>query len=85
LEQSEDWVIGEGVCAWNEATGDMDRDGIIEIMTVGCMYVGDLCDPDMRIWSIERTDTFPLSIVLAIVGTGVAVLAMALYFARKKR
>jgi len=54
LEQSQDWTIGEGVCAWNVATGDVDKDGTVEIVTVGCMYVSNMCDPDMRIWSIAK-------------------------------
>lgn len=52
LKQSADWTVGEGVCAWNVASGDIDKDGTVEIVTVGCMYVASLCDPDMRIWSI---------------------------------
>ncbi|MFB3888725.1 MAG: FG-GAP repeat domain-containing protein [Candidatus Bathyarchaeia archaeon] len=54
LEHSEEWTVGEGVCAWNVASGDVDRDGTVEIVTVGCMYVTDMCDPDMRIWSVPR-------------------------------
>jgi hypothetical protein len=54
LEQCMDWTIGEGVCAWNVATGDVDKDGTVEIVTVGCMYVSNMCDPDMRIWSIAK-------------------------------
>ncbi len=54
-KQSEDWVIGEGVMAWNGAVADLEGDGKNEILTVGCMYVGNLCDPDMRIWSIQNT------------------------------
>ena len=51
LKYSEDWQVGEGVVAWNVATGDLDKDGTVEIVTVGCMYVSALCDPDLRIWS----------------------------------
>ncbi|MCK4885237.1 VCBS repeat-containing protein, partial [Candidatus Bathyarchaeota archaeon] len=51
LKQNVDWVIGEGVMAWNVATGDVDDDGTVEILTVGCMYISTLCDPDLRIWS----------------------------------
>ena len=36
------------------ATGDVDEDGTVEILTVGCMYVSALCDPDLRIWSIAE-------------------------------
>ena len=51
-KQTQEWSVGEGVCAWNVASGDIDKDGTVEIITVGCMYVTNLCDPDMRIWSI---------------------------------
>ena len=63
LEQSQEWVVGEGVCAWNVASADFDNDGTMEIVTVGCMHIGNLCDPDMRIWSIAA----PLSIELILV------------------
>lgn len=52
LKQSKDWIVGEGVCAWQDGTGDLDNDGAPEIVTVGCMYIGSLCDPDLRIWSL---------------------------------
>jgi len=54
LEYNIDWTVGEGVCAWNVASGDIDKDGTVEIITVGCMYMSNLCDPDMRIWSINQ-------------------------------
>ncbi len=54
LKHGEDWQVGEGVVAWNVATGDVDKDGTVEIVTVGCMYVSALCDPDLRIWSIPQ-------------------------------
>ncbi len=57
MKQSIDWTVGEGVCAWNVASGDVDKDGTVEIITVGCMFVENLCDPDMRIWSIAEDVT----------------------------
>jgi hypothetical protein len=57
IKQSVDWTVGEGVCAWNVASGDVDKDGTVEILTVGCMFVENLCDPDMRIWSIAEDVT----------------------------
>ena len=38
LEQSKVWTIDEGACGWNVATGDVDDDGVMEIVTVGCTY-----------------------------------------------
>jgi hypothetical protein len=58
LKQSQDWVIGEGVMALSIASADLNSDPKNEIVTVGCMYVGNLCDPDLRIWSID-TSTEP--------------------------
>jgi hypothetical protein len=85
LKQNVDWQVGEGVCAWNVGTGDVDDDGTVEIVTVGCMYVSTLCDPDLRIWSIERTSEglpYPL---LAAVGILVAMLIVTLFLFFKKR
>ena len=53
LEQSKDWIVGEAFSAWNVETGDVDNDSVIEIVTVGCMQIGILCDPDLRIWMIN--------------------------------
>ena len=53
LEQAKDWTIGEGVVAWNLVSGDLDKDGDVEIVTVGCMGECGLCDPDLRIWSLD--------------------------------
>jgi hypothetical protein len=86
LKQSQDWVIGDGVCAWNVATGDVDKDGTVEIVTVGCMYVGNLCDPDMRIWSIARESGSPLYVFSAIIGIVAATLVVISFlFVRKRR
>ncbi len=97
LKQSVDWTVGEGVCAWNVASGDIDKDGTVEIVTVGCMYVTNLCDPDMRIWSItgetspaptlvtEKT-TSELQMELIIAGgASIAVIAVATVYLLKKR
>jgi hypothetical protein len=84
LKQSQDWVIGDGVCAWNVATGDVDKDGTVEIVTVGCMYSGNLCDPDMRIWSIP--EGLPIEfIIAAVTSVAVIVLASVFLFAKKSR
>jgi hypothetical protein len=74
LEQSQDWVIGDGVCAWNVASGDFDNDGTVEIVTVGCMYINNLCDPDMRIWSISTP--LPSDLIIAAVA-GIVILTLA--------
>ena len=86
LKQQKDWQIGEGVVAWNVGTGDVDEDGTVEIVTVGCMYVSTLCDPDLRIWSIAKESTalpYPLLATLAIVVA--TALILIFFFVRKKR
>jgi len=70
LKQNKDWTIGDGVVAWNVATGDVDEDGTVEIVTVGCMGMSGLCDPDLRIWSIAKDSAsipYPLLAALGIV------------------
>jgi hypothetical protein len=87
LEQSEDWYIDEGAYAQNLATGDLDRDGVIEIVTVGCTYFSNMCDPGMRIWSIARDPSLPPYALLAVAGIAAAAIvsAVALLWLRKKR
>jgi hypothetical protein len=89
LELKSDWMVGEGVCAWNDGTGDVDNDGVVEIVTVGCMYVGTLCDPDLRIWSLPAASnflTFSSYLPIVIAGAMTAVLAaLALYLFKRKR
>ncbi len=88
LQHEEDWTIGEGVFAWNVGTGDVDGDGVTEIVTVGCMYVNQLCDPDLRIWSLSASESAgpPEYFVFAVAGIAVAVsVVVGLYFIVKKR
>jgi len=89
LKAEEDWIVGEGVFAWNVDTGDVDDDGTVEIVTVGCMYISQLCDPDLRIWSLsassDTTTSFPY-ILFAVAGTVTgALVAVVLYFFVRKR
>jgi hypothetical protein len=67
LEQGKDWTINDGVYAFNVAAGDVDGDGVTEIVTVGCMTISNLCDPDLRIWSIRNAPSFPAVYVVAAV------------------
>jgi hypothetical protein len=90
LKQSEDWVIGDAVSAWNVGTGDVDNDGIVEIVTVGCMETGELCDPDLRIWSLSTATAppapFPYFLV-AVAGAAAAAIVVptAAFMLMKKR
>lgn len=90
LKQSRDWIVGEAVCAWNVGTGDVDNDGVVEIVTVGCMETGNLCDPDLRIWSLPAASESPAPFPYLLVAVGGAAataiaLAAASMFMRKKR
>lgn len=83
LEQSAEWTFDDGACAWNVGNGGVDKDGVLEIITVGCTALGSLCDPDMRIWSIPNVDTnpnywlYPIASALLVATTTVSVLVFA--------
>jgi hypothetical protein len=89
LKQSIDWIIGEGVCAWNLGTGDVDNNGAVEMVTVGCMYINTLCDPDLRIWSlpaVPASPAFPYLIVtiVGVTALGFGAIGAAFLLTRKK-
>jgi hypothetical protein len=83
LEQSKDWTIGEGVAAWNIATEDIDNDGTVEIITVGCMGESGLCDPDLRIWSLNIKNNSVSPIFVAAVILGIVIVVIAIYLISK--
>jgi hypothetical protein len=93
LKQSKDWIVGEAVCSWNVGTGDVDNDGVVEIVTVGCMQIENShdCDPDLRIWSLPAASaphaSFPYLLV-AVGGVATAAIVGAIgtfMFLRKRR
>jgi hypothetical protein len=84
LKQNRDWTVGDGVVAWNVATGDVDEDGTVEIVTVGCMGVSGLCDPDLRIWSIARESASLPYPLLAALGTVALVLVIGILVFKKR-
>ncbi len=100
MKQSNDWTVGEGVCAWNVASGDVDKDGTVEIITVGCMYVTNMCDPDMRIWSLaEEISPLPTAkpqpqsassewqtdIIIAAAGSLIVIVLATVYLLKKRK
>lgn len=88
LIQKEDWTIGEGTFAWNVANADIDKDGKVEIVTVGCMYVSQLCDPDLRIWSLQTlvsSESPYFLIAVAVIACAVLVGAGTYLLVRKNR
>ena len=86
LEQSKDWTIGEGVVVWSLAADDIDKDGKVEIITVGCMGISGLCDPDLRIWSIVPPENSVVAIQILIVAVIVivGVLGIAVFLVKRK-
>jgi hypothetical protein len=87
LKQAQDWLTDEGVCAWNVATGDVDKDGSVEIISVGCSQFCNLCDPDMRIWSIATLNSTQLLPYISVILVGilsVIIIALAILMKYKK-
>jgi hypothetical protein len=85
MKQSKEWTIDEGACGWNVATGDVDNDGVMEIVTVGCTYFSNLCDPDMRIWSLPTANANPAVLYIAVVGSALAAVIVGVLLALKRR
>jgi len=85
LENSQDWIAGNGTCAWNVATGEIDNDETVEIVTVGCMYTGALCDPDMRIWSIPKESVSIPFTPLALAGGLIVTASIVVLLVRKRQ
>jgi hypothetical protein len=83
---SQEWSIGDGVFAWNVGSSDVDSDGVVEIVTVGCMGIGSLCDPDMRIWSGQNAIGAPVFISAVFAGIIAAIaISTGVFFIMKKR
>ena len=89
LKQSKDWNVYEGVCAWQDGTADLDNDGKIEIITVGCSFKSTLCDPNLRIWSLPTLQTESgidhMLIMIAVVGAALIVIIIAALFVMRKK
>jgi hypothetical protein len=87
LESSQDWVVDDGVAAWNVDSADVDGDGVTEIVSVGCSYFNNLCDPDLRIWTVENTEASPISSVLIgiLVALLVIIVIVVVLFVRRSK
>jgi hypothetical protein len=85
-QELQEWTIAEGFCAWNVGTADLENDGTVEIVTIGCMSINKLCDPDMRIWSIRNEAFDPFFSVYVAAGiVAVILICVAIFFVLKKR
>ncbi len=80
LKNEQDWYIDNGAAAYHVASGDLDKDGVNEIVTVGCTYFGTMCDPDMRIWSVAAEPALPSYLVFAAVGITLIIVAAVVVF-----
>jgi hypothetical protein len=78
LEQSKEWKVDDGVCAWQDGTADVDNDGYVEIITVGCSYKSTLCDPNLRIWSLPNDSSHSALPYQYIMGVGTILIAAIL-------
>jgi hypothetical protein len=89
LKYSTEWSFDDGSCAWNVGSGDADNDGVVEMITIGCSALGNLCDPDMRIWSLPQTEAFPTYIVyvvaVVLIASGTSVFVLMVYKRRKSK
>lgn len=83
--QSIDWSIHDGACAWNVASGDVDKDAVTEIVTVGCIGLGNLCDPDMRIWSIPQVESFPYYFLITAIVIVILLIIGSLVYMRRRQ
>ena len=84
LKNYEEWTVGEGVVAWNVQTGDVDKDGTVEIITVGCMYISALCDPDLRIYSVV-SDQNPIMLYGIIIALIILLVVIAVFVLKRRK
>jgi hypothetical protein len=76
------WSLEDGVCAWNVVAFNLG--GVPQIVTVGCLGVGGLCDPNMRIWELPQSNNnYNIIIVIAAV-LATATILTTLMIIRKK-
>jgi len=86
LELDEVWTLEDGACAWNVAAFNLDNEGKPQMVTVGCVGINNLCDPNMRIWEVPQASGISTSLILLLIGLLVAALVvLSLFFLAKKR
>ncbi len=88
LLQSKDWIFGDAAMAWVVGTSDLNEDGTMDIVTIGCIENGTLCDPDLRLWNLPSTAGAFGFLPLVAAGTGavaVVAVAAAVLLLRKRR
>jgi hypothetical protein len=88
LKESQDWVFALGVSVWNVGVADLRNDGKVEIISSGCISMNDLCDPDMRVWTLAPATEEALATPLvsaSIIILAIAVCAAAFLLVRRSR
>ena len=89
LQQSKDWIVGTAASARNVGTGDLDGDGAVEIVTVGCIQPTNStnCDPNLRIWSVPSVPSlFSQYLIIAIgVVAVVAIIGGTIFLLRRRK
>jgi hypothetical protein len=88
LKESQDWAFALGVSVWNVGVADLRNDGKVEIISSGCISMNDLCDPDMRVWTLASATEEVLATPLvsaSIIILAIAVCAAAFLLVRRSR
>ena len=88
LKESQDWAFAQGVSVWNVGISDLNNDGKVEIVSSGCISINNLCDPDMRVWSIvpsASNEVFPaLPFLISAIIVAIAVFAVIFLLVKKR-
>jgi hypothetical protein len=82
------WTLEDGACAWNVAAFNLDKDGIPQMVTGGCVGINSLCDPNMRIWEVPQANIFSSYFIWLVIGLAFAFLTVflvALIFIRRRK
>jgi hypothetical protein len=80
LKENKEWTLEDGACAWNVVAIDIDKEGDPEIVTVGCIGIDNLCDPNMRIWEAPQTSNNSSYMIFLFVGVAIAAFAISILF-----
>jgi len=92
LKDTTQWFTAESALAtdsaWCVDVADINGDGAVEIATAGCAQVTNICDPDVRIWSLSAVNNSALSVpltLLAVAGAAVIIIIFGVILYLRKR